>query len=127
MGLAIVVLQGQVPETHGRITGSVGDPTGAFIPRASVVVRSANNSKTLAAATTDEQGKYTLLDVAAGTYELHFDAQGFKPAVRRQVNVRAGEETVVPQPRLSVNLDEAICILTVTAEAPNKARKASLK
>lgn len=126
MGVAIVI-QGQVPETHGRITGSVGDPTGAFIPRASIVIRTANNSKPLATATTDEQGNYTFLDVATGTYELHFDALGFKPAVHRQVTVLAGEQTIVPQPRLSVDLDEGICILSVTAEAPSKPQKKTRK
>jgi hypothetical protein len=105
----------------------VGDPTGAIIPRASIVVRTANNTKTLATATTDEQGNYILLDVATGAYELHIDAQGFKPAVRRQVIVRDREETVVPQSRLSIDLDEAICILTVTAKAPSKPHNKSRK
>jgi hypothetical protein len=127
MGMAMVVLQGQVPEAHGRITGSVGDPAGASIPRASVLVRTANDNKTLATATTDERGNYALLVVAPGTYDLHFDAVGFKPTIQRQVNVRAGVETVVPQSRLFVDLDEAICILTVTAEAPSKRHKNSRK
>jgi hypothetical protein len=127
MGAAMVALQGQTPETHGRITGSVGDSTGAIIPRASVDVRTANNTRTLATATTDEQGKYTLRDLASGTYELQFDAQGFEPAVRRQVKVRAGVETLVPQPRLSIDLNEAMCVLIVTADAPSKPAKKSRK
>jgi hypothetical protein len=123
MSVTMMALPGQAPAPNGRIKGSVGDPIGLVIPRASVVIRAANDKKPLATAVTDEQGNYTFVRLAAGTYELRFDAQGFKPAVRRNVIVRTGEETVLPRPRLAINLDEAICILTVTAEAPSKAKQ----
>jgi hypothetical protein len=115
--MALVALQGQVLKTAAHISGTVADPEGAVIPGASIVLRASEKTRTLATATTDDRGVYTLRDIVAGTYELEFDAPGFKAAVRRVI-VRGGADTVVPQPRLSVDLSEAICILQITAVTP---------
>lgn len=58
---------------HGRVT----DPSGAAVPRATVrLTNSADNSER--AAVTDQQGAYNFLQIAAGSYRIAIDAQGFQ-------------------------------------------------
>ena len=76
------------------IQGTVRDPTGATISRASVEVRNlaANTSTTTR---TDPQGRYTLPSLPAGQYRVTVSAPGFVTFRRDGVGVGGGQTAVV--------------------------------
>src|SRR5215469_3302368 len=64
--------------TTGAIKGTLRDPSGAVIVGASVIVT--NQAQGIQTKTkTDDNGVYTFPSLPVGRYNLHFDAQGFKP------------------------------------------------
>lgn len=87
LGVAVLTASmfSQVP-TKGNIFGTVTDEEGAPLPGVSV---SAQSPSLLgkAATTTDGSGKYRLLSLQPGVYEVHFELQGFKPVVRSEIVV----------------------------------------
>ncbi len=62
------------------LSGRVTDSTGAPVSDARVVVIEVNR-----ATTTDEEGRYAISDLPAGTFGVSFSAVGFAPQVRRVV------------------------------------------
>jgi hypothetical protein len=96
--LLFVVLLGVIAtpafaQNVGTITGAVKDQQGLAVPGASVTlvnrVSQANQS-----AVTDEQGRFTLNNVAFGTYVLNVSLSGFTP-IEQVIEVR----TTVPLAR----------------------------
>jgi hypothetical protein len=75
------------------ITGTVTDSSGAAVPDAAI---SAKNSATGVSRSTlsDGQGRYSLLDLAIGDYDVQAAKMGFQTAVRRGVNLTVGSEPV---------------------------------
>jgi Fe(3+) dicitrate transport protein len=80
------------PPATGSLTGRVIDPSGAVVPGAAVVVRSAHGA--VASTTTDAAGRFTLPALAVGKAEITADGSGFAPAVLKAVIV-AGQQTRV--------------------------------
>src|SRR5450759_1242073 len=62
---------------YGSMVGAIEDQTGAVVPKAAVTITNKNTGLTRAAAA-DDQGRYSLLNVQAGTYELKVSATGFR-------------------------------------------------
>src|SRR5689334_2620000 len=73
----------------GEISGVATDPSGAAIAQASVKIRNEANgqSKTIL---TDDQGRYTGLDLLAGNYTIEVSARGFKGFERTGVALVTG-------------------------------------
>jgi hypothetical protein len=74
---------GQTANT-GAIGGTVGDPSGALIPRAAVAVNSQNTGEKRNL-TTDTDGNFSAQLLAPGNYEVTVDAQGFEPLMLKDV------------------------------------------
>jgi len=68
------------------LSGTVTDPVGAVIPRATV---SAVNPTVTRRAETDSSGRYTFSELAPGVYNLTTEAPGFKPQSIGGLEVRA--------------------------------------
>ena len=65
----------------GRISGAVTDPTGAAIPGAVITIT--NTAQGLETkVTTDARGDYSFPSVEVGTYDILFEAQGFRSEKR---------------------------------------------
>ncbi len=65
----------------GRIAGTIADPSGAAIPGAHITVtNTAQGIKTKAAA--DTKGDYSFPSLPAGTYDILFEAKGFRSEKR---------------------------------------------
>lgn len=96
------------------LVGQVTDPAGAAVPGAAVTV---TNTGTRAAqtATTDDDGRFTVPQLAPGRYELRVEAGGFKPVVQTDLVL----ETDRTQ-RVNVSLEPGSVSETVTvvSEAP---------
>jgi hypothetical protein len=73
----------------GGIEGTVTDPQGAVVARASVIVRSVSTNLTRTAETGDE-GQYRVSQLPPDTYEVRVSAPNFKSTVARDVKVDVG-------------------------------------
>jgi TonB-linked SusC/RagA family outer membrane protein len=96
----------------GSIAGRVIDPAGTPVSDANVVIVG-----TTRGGRTDEQGRFRIPSVAAGTHQVRVSRLGFA-AVSRPVTVSAGQEATI-EFRLSpaaVQIDEVIVTATGAAE-----------
>src|SRR5258708_37678218 len=89
---AAVPVLAQLPP--GTILGTVKDPSGAVVPRASIVARNADTG-TSRSISTDEAGVYRLAALPVGHYDLRGEAPGFKPTVQKAFVFDVGQETVL--------------------------------
>lgn len=103
-------VQEPVGEGQGTISGTVTDPTGAVIPNANVIASSAENKKYKSS--TNSQGRYALVNLPAGFYEVSIAGQGFMESVILKVPVRPGGVT-----KLDAALRVAATTQTVTVSA----------
>lgn len=74
------------------VTGVVRDPSGAFVPGASVLLRKTSDS-TQRSTTSDGDGVFRFDDVTAGNYEVEVRQEGFTPAASR---IRIGSRQPSP-------------------------------
>ncbi len=96
------------------LTGVVSDPAGAVIANAAIkVLNEATNTEV--AATTDENGRFTVAGLRPGTYQLSASAPGFKQFVSTGLVLQVNQSA-----RLDVQLTvgEVSERVQVTSEAP---------
>jgi len=86
---AIVAAQG----TTGSISGTITDPQKAMMPGVTVTVTNAETGSQRTQVT-DEHGRYRVLDLAPGTYQVQAELQGFLKVVRNQLIVAIGKDTL---------------------------------
>ncbi|MEZ5352531.1 MAG: TonB-dependent receptor [Bryobacteraceae bacterium] len=89
------------------LTGRVTDTTGAIVPGVQVtVVQTTTNftQKTV----TNEEGLYRVLSLQPGIYRVSFETQGFKKAVRENVELRTGDTLAVDMAMQVGNVTESI-------------------
>src|SRR5205823_11649751 len=76
--------------TGGRIIGRDADSTGAVI--SGVQITLANEATGVSRDTkTDQNGDYTLVEVAPGNYRMEYALQGFKKNVRSNVTLEINQ------------------------------------
>lgn len=88
----------------GTIRGVVKDPSAAVIPGAMVVATGNGITRSVK---TDNQGRYTVLNVPSGKYNIRVEAKGFVPYVKSDLDVPATQST---------SLDVALQIATETQQ-----------
>ncbi|MBI4874355.1 MAG: TonB-dependent receptor [Acidobacteria bacterium] len=71
---------------YGSVVGTVEDQTGAVVPKATVTITNKATGLTREAAA-DDAGRFSLLNVLAGTYDLKVTAQGFRTSTRTDIEV----------------------------------------
>ena len=71
------------------LTGTITDSTGAALPGVTIVASETSRQSTRTAAT-DASGRYRLLNLAAGTYDVVADLRGFAPEARRGLPLHVG-------------------------------------
>ena len=81
IGLLLLFLPYVVAQTAltSTVTGTVTDPSGAVLPKATVELHDVTTTTTRTA-TTNDSGQYTFTNVAPGSYTISAKAQGFKTA-----------------------------------------------
>lgn len=72
----------------GTLNGVAQDVNGAAVANVSVTAKNTGTGLSRAA-TTDGEGRWTLPALPVGTYEVTYEAQGFKKLVRQNVGVEA--------------------------------------
>ena len=122
MALALTVLAAANSQTPvqkpavktATVHGHIADPTGALLPGAKISVTTAAGT-VVASTTADSGGAYTVTGLAAGSYLLHADSEGFAPVSSPAIQVAAGQvkrvdismATVVEQQSVTVTDEEA--------------------
>jgi hypothetical protein len=101
-------------QVSAAISGRVTDPTGALVSGAKVT---ANNLETLAARTTvtDEAGRYSILSLAVGEYEVEISKQGFQEGIRAGIHLAVGQEAIVD---MALRLGQLTDHVKVNGDAP---------
>ena len=101
-------------EFRGTFSGTVTDPTGASIARATITATETRTG-TKSTATSGDTGAYTIPFLAPGTYEITVEAPGFKKTVRSGITLSSGDSPVVD---LRLEVGAITDAVTITAEAP---------
>jgi hypothetical protein len=96
------------------ISGFVRDTTGAVVPGVTITIKHIESGLTRATVT-GETGGYAIQLLPVGPYELATDLPGFKPQVRRGINLVVGQEAVV---NLTLEVGGGAENVTVTEEVP---------
>jgi hypothetical protein len=100
----------------GSVSGTVKDSTGGVIPGATITLM--NAAGTVATATTDADGTYTVRGIAPGTYSVNVTYSGLAQMKPIVVSVAAGQ-TVTANPSMNVQEQKAEVTVTDTS-ADNK-------
>src|SRR5436309_4022827 len=95
-------------------SGSVRDGTGALIPGASVMAKNVETGITRTTMS-DEQGRYQLLNLNVGRYEIEVSLSGFQTAVRSGIVLAVGEQAVA---NFTLQVGQVAEKVEVTEQAP---------
>jgi hypothetical protein len=82
LGVVIGQVKSDEPIRSVRISGRVMDVSGAPVGDAAVALKQAGSTETIANTKASEKGEYTFLVVPNRSYELHFEAPGFRPETK---------------------------------------------
>ncbi len=101
-------------ETTGGLQGTVKDPSGAVVAKASVALTGTAlvGEKTLE---TDSSGYYRFANLPPGVYTVTVKAQGFTELKREGINIEVGH---LPTLDLALSVGAAGTVVEVTAAAP---------
>ena len=98
----------------GAIGGTVGNPNNEVVPGASVTVKNTETGKE-DSATTDDQGRFLVINLQPGIYAITVNATGFGPYTQDKVLVEVGRVTTLDVP---LAIGQVQGTVEVTAEAP---------
>jgi len=99
---------------YGSILGTVTDAQGAVVPNAKVTVTSVGKG-TVETATSNESGNYSVTHLIPDTYNVRFEAAGFKASESKDVTVSADAGAKIDGVMTVGQVNETV---EVTAEAP---------
>src|SRR5688500_4933484 len=85
--LAVLALVPSAARAQSTIAGRVTDASGAVVPGATVEVSSPALIEQVRSAVTDEQGRYAVVELRPGTYNVSFSLEGFKKIRREAIEV----------------------------------------
>ena len=112
---ALALAPAALAQTNSALTGEVTDNTGGILPGVTVEASSPALIEGSRLAITDGSGRYTLVDLRPGVYNLSFTLPGFSVVVVESQELPAGFTATV-NAELSVGaLEETV---TVSGEAP---------
>lgn len=100
--------------TTGSIGGVVTNPNKEVVPGADVTTKN-NGTNREESATTDDQGRFKVVNLQPGIYTLTVNSTGFTPYVAERVVVEVGRETTL---EVSLSLGAVTGSVDVSAEAP---------
>ena len=98
----------------GGIAGQVLDPTRAGVPGATVtVINAGTNAQRVA--TTDNEGRFTIPNLASATYIVRVELQGFNTIELKDFVVRNGE---IAKPSITLSVASVAESISVAASSP---------
>jgi Carboxypeptidase regulatory-like domain/TonB dependent receptor-like, beta-barrel len=100
--------------TTGAIGGVVMNPNKEVVPGAAITTRNVGTNEE-ATASTDEAGRFRIVNLQPGTYALTVNATGFSPFNQERVVVEVGQVTNLDVP---LSIGPVSGTVEVTSEAP---------
>jgi hypothetical protein len=89
-------------QVTGRLTGSVYDPSGAVIPKATVSLLLHGGKRPLLEATTGTDGTFVIDQIRTETYDLLIDCAGFRSLKVENLTIEPNRTIDLPQLKLEV-------------------------
>src|SRR5206468_3743082 len=86
LGLLPVATVVRAQAVYGSIVGTVTDPSGAAVTKATVTIADTGKGVNFSA-TTNESGNYSQGHLIAGVYEVRVEAPGFQGYLQKNVKV----------------------------------------
>ncbi len=111
--LLISAVPAMAQSDRGTITGTVSDQTGAAVPGVQVTLKHIGTGESIPM-TTNEVGQYSRPNLAPGDYQVVFEAQGFRKAIRSGISLKV---TDVLRVDAKLELGAVADAIEVTAEA----------
>lgn len=108
-----LLIRATLAQTVGAsLQGTVYDPSGGFVPGATIEIRSVEKGgvRTL---TTDGHGRYREPLLLPGEYELRVTVAGFQPVVMKGIKLTVGQDAVLD---VKLEIKGGVERVTVTAE-----------
>lgn len=101
-------------QVSASLSGTVTDPSGAAVSGAAVTVKDMH-TEVQRDTVTDAAGRYEILALPVGEYEIAVKKQGFAEEVRRGIQLAVGQDATVD---LRLNVGEVSQQIIVEADAP---------
>jgi len=98
----------------GTLSGTVTDPNGGGVPKASVVITNVATGVDREV-TTNSDGFYTVVNLVPGTYQLKVTATGFNPEETTGINMTVGAQQTLD---VTLHVGTVSNRVEVTAETP---------
>ncbi len=90
--LALLVVAAAFGQAYlGSMRGTVTDPSGAIVPKASIVLKEPSTGILVRQELSDSQGNYEFSDIKPGTYRLTVQAAGFQSSSADDIVLTAGQ------------------------------------
>jgi hypothetical protein len=113
--LAFVLLLPITARAQSQFTGQVRDESGAVLPGVLVEASSPALIEKSKSAVTDDQGRYTIVDLRPGVYRVAFTLTGFSTIVREGVELPSNFVATINADLKVGSLEETV---TVSGQAP---------
>ncbi len=101
-------------QDSAAIFGAVTDPSGAVVAGANVTVMNVDTG-TARDVVTDKTGRYRVVSLPVGPYEVHVKQSGFSEEIRTGIHLVVGQEAEID---LALRLGQATERVTVNEDAP---------
>ncbi len=112
--LTLACLPSARAQVSASIKGTVTDPSGTPVPSAAVKTKNLETGA-IRSSITDDAGRYLVLSVSVGEYEIRVTKAGFQDSIRSGIHLVVGEEANVDL-RLQISVE--ISQINVRADAP---------
>jgi Carboxypeptidase regulatory-like domain len=112
--LILLCLPSARAQVSASISGVVSDPSSAAVPSATVITRNLE-TEVVRTTTTDEAGRYLVVALPVGVYEVKVSKSGFQDSTRTGIQLNVGQEASIDM-RLAVSAVKAA--INVSADAP---------
>ncbi len=114
LALNLVGVPSACAQVSASLTGMITDPSGAPVPAAAVAAKNVETGA-VRSTVTDDAGRYRVLALAVGEYEVRVTKAGFQEGVRGGIHLVVGQEASVD---LRLQVGEVKQAVMVTEEAP---------
>jgi len=116
--VAVLLLLSCFPSARAQVSasikGNVTDPSGAPVPTASVKTKNLETGA-IRSSVTDDEGRYLVLSLPVGEYEVRVNKTGFRDAIRSGIHLVVNEEATVD---LKLQVGAVKSEVTVAEDAP---------
>jgi outer membrane receptor protein involved in Fe transport len=97
----------------GTLTGSVRDSSGAVMPGVAVAAKNVETG-VVRSVTSDPEGRYRIVNLDPGTYDVRAEIAGFRTAIKSGVLVTVGGTTELDMTMTVGQLAEEVTVATLT-------------